>query len=138
MGFDPNEARDPLGKWTRLANAILKTASNLRDTARVSQEGHTIYTGKAAGHLDKAAHQIFAGDNDRAAELLQAAHDKLKQGHPRHRELAAIKSHMGALESFTGGKRRPSYPERRVGRSHEDFQRRTVELCRMAGLDLTT
>jgi hypothetical protein len=128
MGFDPNEARDPAGKWTRLASAILKTASNLRDTARVSQEGHTIYTRKAADSLEKAAHQIFAGDNDRAAELLQAAHDKLKQGHPRHRELAAIKSHMGAHESFTGGKRHPSYPEKRADRAaHESFHRQWAD-----------
>ena len=101
-GFNPNEARDPAGKWTKLANAILKTASNLRDEAGVSHEGHDIYTRGAAGHLEKAAHQAFAGDNDVAAHHLQAALDTLKRGHPHHRELAAIKSHISTHRHLMG------------------------------------
>jgi hypothetical protein len=131
MAFDEaKHPRDPTGKWTHLANAILKTASNLRDTAGVSQQGHDIYTKRAADHLEKAAYQIFAGDNQVAAGELQAAHDVLKKGHPHHRHLPAVTAHLSTHRKLVPS----SYAGRAVNPGHEEFVTRTREMLNAAGI----
>jgi hypothetical protein len=89
------------GEWSLLADAVLKTASNLRGKARgSSQEGHARYEKQAASELEAAARELTTGNYHAAGPHLQGAHNELMQVSPRHPKLATVKSHIDAHESL--------------------------------------
>ena len=96
MAYDEaRHPRDTSGKWTRLAGAISKTATELRGSRGRNTE-------QTARQLDNAAKALQQGKPEAAGFFLQSAHDWLTKGNPGgHPKAADIKSHLGTHASLS-------------------------------------